>query len=408
MKELKDVFVTYSWGDKAHEDQVLAFTNELRENGFNAEMDKLISQRQTATDFDKMMHKIMTDYKKVIIVLSEGYKQKAENFSKSVGKEYSYIIKTIDDEENKFVFVCFRTLSNDIVPHAIKGREVIDFSIDKGDAFNNLFAKLKDENLIDFSEVAKEKPVIVKKSIPTFSIIPEEESIISSNPEIFFIDRLTKAFPGVYDLKIFDDKSLMKRLSELLEEPTSFQKAKGYQVYTDPIGWTRGCTESPIDKFKIIKNNRCLIQLEELDVVKIAVYRSRFKGKSFVYIESKSLPPTGLQNVDSVTTEEYADFNGIPIRGAEYDDGFAEINGEFIKLEGKAEIRIRHLTDSNMLICAKSSCYKDLKNEVLIENLLVDILKGTKTLKDLIEFSANLNQPKLGNELLGDIYRSLT
>ncbi|WP_431199577.1 SEFIR domain-containing protein [Mucilaginibacter sp. P19] len=76
----KEVFVTYSWDSQEHNEKVISFTDFLRDEGFNAEMDIMHSQAQSALDFTKMMHQIMTDYKKVIVVLSKGYKQKAEAF----------------------------------------------------------------------------------------------------------------------------------------------------------------------------------------------------------------------------------------------------------------------------------------------------------------------------------------
>jgi len=83
--DMKDLFVTYSWDSQLHNDRVIAFVNHLRNQGFAAEMDRMLMQQESAIDFSKMMHRIMTDYRKVIVVLSEGYKQKAEQFTGGVG-----------------------------------------------------------------------------------------------------------------------------------------------------------------------------------------------------------------------------------------------------------------------------------------------------------------------------------
>ena len=41
---MKEVFVTYSWDNEEHNDKVIAFTNELRDQGFEAEMDRLYNR----------------------------------------------------------------------------------------------------------------------------------------------------------------------------------------------------------------------------------------------------------------------------------------------------------------------------------------------------------------------------
>src|SRR5258706_6765887 len=112
----KEVFVTYSWDTEDHQLKVLAFFNHLRKNGYHTDIDRKVSQEETAADFIKMMHSAMTDYKKVIIVLSTGYKEKADSFKGGVGTEYGLIIKDISDHPNKYILVSFEGISNSILP----------------------------------------------------------------------------------------------------------------------------------------------------------------------------------------------------------------------------------------------------------------------------------------------------
>ena len=175
----KEVFVTYSWDDEEHKDRIISFTEELRKNGFHAEMDRLRSQMETATDFSKMMHQAITDYDKVIVVLSKGYKIKAEGFNAGVGKEYGMIIKDIDISKNKYILVCFEPITNEITPLEFRSRHVLDLT--KSDNYNDLFAKLKNENLIEFSEVALEKPIIQKKVIQRFELNDEKIEVVKIN-----------------------------------------------------------------------------------------------------------------------------------------------------------------------------------------------------------------------------------
>lgn len=180
----KEVFVTYSWDSEEHKDKVISFCNFLRKEGFDATMDRKISQEQTAPDFIKMMHQAMTDYKKVIVVLSEKYKEKADNFSGGVGLEYNLIIKDIESNPKKYLLVSFDGISDMILPMAFKGREIIDISTPE--KRQTLFAKLQDKVEIEFSPVAPNKPHITKKEIPNFNEIQNKniELIdVQSKPE---------------------------------------------------------------------------------------------------------------------------------------------------------------------------------------------------------------------------------
>ncbi len=74
------VFVSYSWDTIDFQDKVISFVNFLRQNGFNADIDKRIMQDESAIDFNKLMHKGIRNYDKVIVILSSNYKKKAEAF----------------------------------------------------------------------------------------------------------------------------------------------------------------------------------------------------------------------------------------------------------------------------------------------------------------------------------------
>jgi hypothetical protein len=172
----KEVFVTYSWDTQEHNEKVISFTDFLRDEGFNAEMDVMHSQMQSALDFTKMMHQIMTDYKKVIVVLSRGYKAKAEAFKGGVGSEYNLILKDMEAHPNKYILVSFEGIHDDIFPLFFKGRQVIDLS--DRTHLNDLFAKLKDEPLINFSPVGTKKPDVTKKEIAKFNLAEKNLEIL--------------------------------------------------------------------------------------------------------------------------------------------------------------------------------------------------------------------------------------
>jgi hypothetical protein len=194
-KDMIDVFVTYSWESEEHNEKIIAFTNFLRDNGFNAKMDKMIIQEETAKDFKVMMHKAMTDYRKVVVVLSSGYKEKAEQFKGGVGNEYTLILKDIEENPNKYILVSFEGHKKEIVPLFFKDREIINLSENSEEEKRKLFAKLLDKKLYQFVEVADKLPEITSKVTP--SLFSEKEDVldeiklnISSGSASYFAKRL--------------------------------------------------------------------------------------------------------------------------------------------------------------------------------------------------------------------------
>lgn len=141
-----------------------------KEEGFNATFDRRLNQEKTATDFPKMMHLAMTDYRKVIIVLSKGYKEKAENFTGGVGNEFQLIINDIEANPKKYILVSFEGISDEITPLAFKGRHTVDLSNNDETAWNELRSKLRDEPIIDLPPVAKTQKPIKKQDAGKFNM----------------------------------------------------------------------------------------------------------------------------------------------------------------------------------------------------------------------------------------------
>ena len=152
------IFVTYSWDGDDHENRVHSFVNFLRQNGFNAKLDKMLSQEQTSVNFKQMMHQAMHSFDKVIVILSHGYKIKADEFKGGVGTEYRMLINDIEAKPRKYILFSFQDISPTIVPFGLQGNEVI---VEYSKLWQErLFAKLTGEDLYHFSPVAEKKPVI--------------------------------------------------------------------------------------------------------------------------------------------------------------------------------------------------------------------------------------------------------
>ncbi len=168
------VFISYSWNSAEYKEKVIAFVNFLRENGFEADMDIKFMQEETSIDFNRLMHKGILEYNKVIILLSENYKIKAEKFEGGVGKEYKFIINDIEKNSNKYILSSFEEINTEIInkicPADFLGREILDLVKDETENFERLFTKLTESKKYIFSEVASETPIIEKKKIEKFTL----------------------------------------------------------------------------------------------------------------------------------------------------------------------------------------------------------------------------------------------
>lgn len=161
------VAVSYAQDGIEYNEQVMGFVDLLRkEYGYNAIMDQMFKQDETAVDFNEMMSKLIVVSNKVIVVLSIKYKQRADAFEGGVGKEYRIILDEIEKKTKKYIFITFDSLKeidiNDIKPSALGNREIIEMT-NQEEQWNVLLAKISDNEIYSFSEVAKDKRKPIQK-----------------------------------------------------------------------------------------------------------------------------------------------------------------------------------------------------------------------------------------------------
>ena len=173
----KEVFVTYSWDSEEHSNKVIAFTDYLRRNGFYAEIDRMLIQEESSIDFKEMMHRAMTNYEKVIIVLSEGYKKKAENFEGGVGTEYSLILSDFEAHKNKYILISFEGFGDKIKPLFFRNKEIINLEEYTTSNTDKLFRKLMNSKEFSFSPVSNNKPSLESKPITALFQNSENKSV---------------------------------------------------------------------------------------------------------------------------------------------------------------------------------------------------------------------------------------
>lgn len=168
----KTVFVTYAWGNEDYNDNVISFTDFLRQKGYDASMDRKVSQEQTSINFNKMMIEGIQNSHKVIVLLNTNYKEKADKFEGGVGVEMQIILEEIKSNPNKFIFAYFgQNKIFEVTPTGIMGREILNLKKDQDETnFNLLFAKLESKNIIQFSDVIRSSPSVQTREIKPFKL----------------------------------------------------------------------------------------------------------------------------------------------------------------------------------------------------------------------------------------------
>ncbi len=237
---------------------------------------------------------------------------------------------------------------------------------------------------------------------PTNTIkIPE--TIIKKEPEIyeistsFFYHRVSGAFPGIRGLKWFSNPEVaVQRLQLLLTSPLTFKYSHNNECRTDPIWWFRGNNSMFINHFRTLSKTKCLMNIQELEIERIAVYHGDAYYKDFIYVETKPEKPIGIYDTSKeniierikhfgCVKEEFGLYKGKPITRNEYDDGAAIIKGKVVDIIGATELRVRYLSKYNFIIAAADSPYNSTKFDTISEEYLNGILNGTHTLEELVD-----------------------
>jgi internalin A len=175
-KEPIKVFVTYCWTDgegkfdEEHQKKVRKFVDGLSDyQDFEATFDLYESEESTATNFIKMMYLNLSKSKKVVIVLSEGYAIKANDFSGGVGVEYQAIMNDINQNRKKYILVSFDKRSGEIYPFGLQGGDTLVIkngdieSSENEEDRNKLFSKLKDEAIYERPARGIKTAIVIKK-----------------------------------------------------------------------------------------------------------------------------------------------------------------------------------------------------------------------------------------------------
>ncbi|MFY9100650.1 protein kinase [Aliarcobacter cryaerophilus] len=219
-----------------------------------------------------------------------------------------------------------------------------------------------------------------KKTITPYEILVEFEDIIFKH-----MSHLGQSGQGV---KKFDD---IDSINEIMQDLKNGVDNLNYWL-------SQGYSDSGIKKIdKIDLCEKCwLIGLREVKIKSIWIYKHYYNlGCSCVIIETDKLESTGVYGDDSeYLEEEIGLFEGQYINRGEFDVGWAEIDSKKVKLDGKAELRIRILKKDIFFIAPQNgplvrhidiidSIYKRYKNVKVLDENLFEPLDGIKKSKEI-------------------------
>lgn len=171
------VFVTYSWDSDEHKEKVLSFTDFLRKRGFDAKNDIFFIQEETSINLNKMMYTNIKDSDKVIIILSKGYKDKADSFRGGVGNEFELIMDDIKNNTNKYILVCMDQKDDEIKPLLFQNRYILSLLEEQDSGFKKLFHLLMNVKEKNFSEIGT-LPKIESEPIDEFNLASKKNFLM--------------------------------------------------------------------------------------------------------------------------------------------------------------------------------------------------------------------------------------
>ncbi|WP_400245581.1 toll/interleukin-1 receptor domain-containing protein [Niallia sp. JL1B1071] len=175
--ERKRVFISYSWDSEEHQEWVLYLANRLREKGLIADTD-IFETQEKSVHLNRMMVEKVRDSDYIIIVLTENYASKADNFEGGVGFESQLTLPLLMENPNKLVPIMRHQGDyNKVFPFHFKGQYAIDFSNDTefDDKLDELIYRLYEKPRY-YVEPVGEFPTLEPK-IPSRRIIEKPKNL---------------------------------------------------------------------------------------------------------------------------------------------------------------------------------------------------------------------------------------
>jgi hypothetical protein len=214
----KTVFISYSWDGEEHKEWVLNLANLLVQNGVDVILDQY--DLSAGNEMTYFMEKAMTA-DKILLILTPGYKTKADNRLGGVGYEYSMVtIEYYEKEPNKSKIIpILRNGDKDAsCPLYVQSKLFHDMSIDEK----------FDSKLFELIKLIIDKPLVNK---PAIGKLPD-----------FDVDNLPEIDQALKKLKAKEDFAVDKR--------NAINSQKGRDIFLRGIDYILNEVSSSLDYYR--------------------------------------------------------------------------------------------------------------------------------------------------------------
>lgn len=385
MENTKRVFISYSHDSDLHREWVRGLAEYLLKNGIDVVLDQW--DVELGDDLAAFMESAIRHTDRVLAICTDGYVDKANGGVGGVG--YEKTIATAEILRNpasrrRFIPVVRNVAGEAKLPAFFGAAYYLDLSdgVDTADRRYQLVRSV--------SEVPHIKPALGASPFIPPQGPPQDRQAEAGGVRLLggreaiveFSDRFGSAFPGLRGVQWFEDADVIsERLDILLRQPLSFQEGH-------VAGWWRGPSNLHIESFERVEGSHFLLDVEELNIRRIAAVNPGIYYRKFVYVESGPDKPTGLYPVTEedialqveafgYANEEYGLLDDkVPVTRAEYDDGAAIVNGKPVDILGRVALRVRYITPYNFLIAPFESPINNVAFDYELRGFLNDLLQG--------------------------------
>lgn len=156
--EREKIFVSYSWDSQEHQEWIAHLVRRLRNEGYNATYDQYITSQNTI-NLNRMMVEHIKNDDYVIVVVTENYANKADEFTGGVGFETELLLSVINENRDNVIVVAKQPdINSKRVPFYLKGYHYIDFSNDDFESsLDDLIYRLQKTPKYDIGEIGEKK-----------------------------------------------------------------------------------------------------------------------------------------------------------------------------------------------------------------------------------------------------------
>ncbi|MEW4210702.1 protein kinase [Priestia megaterium] len=218
----------------------------------------------------------------------------------------------------------------------------------------------------------------------------ESEYVINNLEKFDYL--LRYCFPGKRGLvETTDSKKIEMVLNELNSIASKID-----------LWWTQGRANMPINKFEKINSETWLMDYTEIKIDKVWIFKSGYSmDHQFICIKTSAMSNFEIYEYEyeDLNSDEAAWFIDRYISREEYDDGVAEIDGESVKIEGKAQLRVRNLKTQYYFIASSSNPIHLIENDSIVSNVYSRVLETNTIESEDIQQLSNLRRHRISRML---------